>query len=79
MRMLFVNSGILGHAAVAGLFVDVVRRIPGLDATHINLSDDLTLAERAIRPLVIARKISGGTRSERGSNTRMALHTLFAT
>ena len=49
LRMLFVNSGILGHAAVAGLFVDVARRIPGLDATHINLSDDLTLAERAIR------------------------------
>ena len=49
MRMLFVNSGILGHAAVAGLFLDVARRIPGLDATHINLSDDLTFAERAVR------------------------------
>lgn len=36
-------------------------------------------AERALRPLVIARKISGGTRSDRGSATRMVLHSLVAT
>jgi len=35
-------------------------------------------AERALRPLVIARKISGGTRSARGSQTRMRLQTLVA-
>jgi transposase len=40
---------------------------------------DNNAAERAIRPLVIARKISGGTRSPRGSQTRMALTTLVAT
>jgi transposase len=40
---------------------------------------DNNAAERAIRPLVIARKISGGTRSPRGSETRMALATLSAT
>jgi hypothetical protein len=43
------------------------------------LASDNNLAERSVRPLVIARKISGGTRSERGSNTRMDLQTLFAT
>jgi hypothetical protein len=43
------------------------------------LAADNNLAERSVRPLVIARKISGGTRSERGSDTRMALQTLFAT
>ena len=43
------------------------------------LAADNNLAERSVRPLVIARKISGGTRSERGSDTRMDLHTLFAT
>jgi hypothetical protein len=43
------------------------------------LAPDNNLAERSVRPLVIARKISGGTRSERGSNTRMDLQTLFAT
>jgi transposase len=36
-------------------------------------------AERALRPLVVARKISGGTRSARGSATRMVLHSLVAT
>ena len=36
-------------------------------------------AERAIRPLAVARKISGGTRSGGGSTTRMRLQTLFST
>jgi hypothetical protein len=36
-------------------------------------------AERALRPLVIARKISGGTRSKHGSRTRMVLQSLVAT
>jgi hypothetical protein len=31
------------------------------------------LAERSMHPLVIARKISGGSRSPKGSDTRMAL------
>ncbi len=37
------------------------------------------LAERSVRPLVIARKISGGTRSPEGSDTRMGLFSLFGT
>lgn len=36
-------------------------------------------AERALRPLVIARKISGGSRSGQGSQTRMILQSLVAT
>jgi transposase len=36
-------------------------------------------AERAIRPAVVARKISGGSRSERGSRTCSILRTLFET
>jgi transposase len=36
-------------------------------------------AERALRPRVIARKISGGTRSKRGSQSRMILQSLVAT
>lgn len=47
-------------------------RVDGLPA-------DNNLAERSLRPVVVARKISGGTRSERGSDTRMALASLFAT
>ena len=36
-------------------------------------------AERAIRPVVIGRKVSGGTRSPAGSTTKMTLLSLFAT
>jgi transposase len=36
-------------------------------------------AERSLRPLVIARKVSGGTRSVTGSRTRMILYSLGAT
>lgn len=52
------------------LFVFVA--IPGVPA-HNNL------AERSVRPLVVARKISGGTRSPKGSQTRMGLVSLFGT
>jgi transposase len=47
--------------------------------TQSGVPPDNHLAERAIRPLVIARKISGGTRSPRGSQTRMQLYSLAAT
>ena len=40
---------------------------------------DNNAAERSVRPSVIARKISGGTRSENGSTTRMILMSLFGT
>ncbi len=52
------------------LFVFVA--VPGVPA-HNNL------AERSVRLLVIARKISGGTRSPKGSLTRMGLASLFGT
>lgn len=43
------------------------------------LSADNNLAERSVRPVVVMRKISGGSQSERGSRTRMALASLFGT
>jgi len=46
--------------------------VPGLAA-------DNNLAERSIRPLVIMRKISGGTRSDDGSKTRLTLASLLGT
>lgn len=52
------------------LFVFVL--VPGVPA-------DNNLAERSLRPLVISRKISGGTRSPQGSQTRMVLTSLFQT
>lgn len=44
-----------------------------------DLPADNNLAERSIRPLVIMRKISGGTRSEAGSKTRLTLASLLGT
>lgn len=46
---------------------------------HPEVPSDNNAAERAIRPCVIARKISGGTRSDTGSETRSILMSLFAT
>ena len=43
------------------------------------LAADNNLAERSLRPLVVTRKISGGTRSAQGSETRMTLASIFAT
>ena len=52
------------------LFVFV--RFPGIPA-------DNNPAERVLRHLVISRKISGGTRSPRGSQTKAILSSLFGT
>jgi hypothetical protein len=46
---------------------------------HPDVPSDNNPAERAIRPNVIARKVSGGTRSTEGSKTRSVLMSLFST
>jgi transposase len=46
--------------------------VPGLGA-------DNNLAERSVRPLVVVRKVSGGSQSPQGSATRMTLASLFGT
>lgn len=52
------------------LFVFVA--VPGVPHTN-------NAAERSLRPLVIARKVSGGTRSQAGSTCRMRLASIAAT
>ena len=42
-----------------------------------DVPSDNNAAERSLRHLVISRKISGETRSEQGSNSKMALASLF--
>lgn len=59
---------LLRHQDELFLFV----RLPGVPA-------DNNLAERSLRPLVIARKVSGGTRSDEGTKTRLTLASLFDT
>jgi transposase len=46
---------------------------------HPEVPADNNAAERAIRACVIARKVSGGTRSAKGSKTRSVLMSLFGT
>ncbi len=43
------------------------------------LPADNNAAERRLRPVVVVRKISGGTQSGAGSRTRLALASLFET
>ena len=40
---------------------------------------DNNAAERSLRPVVISRKISGGTRSAYGTDTKMTLASIFGT
>ena len=46
---------------------------------HPEVPPDNNAAERSLRHLVISRKISGGTRSERGTETKMALASICGT
>jgi alpha-maltose-1-phosphate synthase len=61
IRALFVNSGILGHASVARLFQRVAEADPSVDATHIDLSADLTTAERIVRRVMCAGPAPGAS------------------
>ena len=59
-----------------------IERFEGELFTFVEYPDvpsENNAAERAIRPCVIVRKISGGTRSPKGSRTKMVLMSLFGT
>jgi transposase len=73
----FVQTQTLMHT----LCERVERFLPELFVflAYPGVPSDNNLAERSVRPLVIARKISGGTRSSKGSSTRMGLASLFGT
>ena len=43
------------------------------------VSADNNAAEHSLRPPVVSRKISGGTRSEQGSETKSIMASLFGT
>ncbi len=47
--------------------------------SHPDVPPENNAAERSLRHLVISRKISGGTRSERGTSSKIALASLFGT
>jgi glycosyltransferase involved in cell wall biosynthesis len=56
---LFVNSGILGHKSVFNLIKETVDCDNRIDATHINLSDELTASDRLVRRLLCFQLLRG--------------------
>ena len=44
-----------------------------------DVPSDNNPAERSLRHVVISRKISGGTRSEQGTESKMTLASIFGT
>ena len=45
--------------------------------SYADVPPDNNAAERSLRHLVVSRKVSGGTRSEQGTDSKMALASLF--
>jgi glycosyltransferase involved in cell wall biosynthesis len=52
LRVLFVNTGIMGHASAARLIRDAVGGDTGIEAVHLDLSTGLTVPERIVRRLL---------------------------
>jgi transposase len=75
----------LPHLQAAGPLKTLCQRLERYGADWFGfVADDAipttnNLAERTLRPIVVDRKITGGTRSAAGSETRFALASLFAT
>ena len=69
-KALFVNSGFLGHRSVARLLADVIADRAEIDASHIDLSDQLTVRERAVRRMMCCRLF--GRTGFLGSNLDLA-------
>jgi len=55
-RVAFVNCGILGHKAMADVMRDL-GVLMGVDATHIDLSNELTIGDRVLRRLLSCRAV----------------------
>ena len=74
LRALFVNSGILGHRSVARLLREAMSRDPGIEATHVDLSEGLTAAERIRRKLLCAGPARGAASALTLGRFRHELH-----
>lgn len=68
-------------AAQTTLCVRILRHLESLFVfvTDPTVPATNNAAERSLRPLVVSRKISGGTRSAQGTLTKMTLASLFGT
>jgi alpha-maltose-1-phosphate synthase len=54
-RVLFINSGILGQGTFSKFVREAMTVEPGIDAWHMNLSEDLTVGERLLRRALCGR------------------------
>ena len=61
LRVLFVNSGILGHRSVARVLREAVAWDDGVAAEHVDLSEGLTAGERVVRRILCAGPRSGAS------------------
>jgi glycosyltransferase involved in cell wall biosynthesis len=52
LRVLFVNTGILGHRTVAHVVDRALRAQPGIEAGRMDLAEGLTVPERVVRRLL---------------------------
>lgn len=68
----------LPHAVLAKRFMDHLEEL-FVFVEYPEVPSENNGAERALRPCVITRKVSGGTRSDKGSETKMTLMSLFGT
>ena len=72
----FSNDEMAPHAKLCRRIERFIKEL-FVFVSHPEVPPDNNAAERSLRHLVISRKISGGTRSEQGTNSKMALTSLF--
>jgi len=80
-RLLALAKPYLESSAPQRLLCQRVERFLPELFTFVELAavpSDNNAAEKALRPQVMARKISGGTRSAKGSDTKTTLASLFS-
>lgn len=66
------------HGVLAKRFMDHLEEL-FMFVEYPEVPSENNGAERALRPAVITRKVCGGTRSAKGSETKMTLMSLFGT
>ena len=72
----FSNNEGMPHAKLCRRIERFIKEL-FVFVSHPSVPSENNAAERSLRHLVVSRKISGGTRSQQGSNTKMALASLF--
>jgi starch synthase len=78
MRVLFVNSGILGMRSFSKYIREAMAGRPDIDAQHIVLSENLSPSERVLRRIMCARLWHDGWCGVRNADFARLRHELHA-